>query len=331
MRQLRRAAIAVAVVAVIVAFTQRGTAASDQGSFERTLTVSGPARLELTNGSGSVRISGGQPGKVHIHAEVRVHGFLFDNSEHRLADILSNPPIEQRGDTIRVGRDGWRLHNVSIDYTIEVPRETEVEATAGSGAEELREVRGPVKLTTGSGTIHAQRVEREATLSTGSGSIEANDFGDFVRASTGSGPITLSGVKGDVRGSTGSGTIRVSGSRGRLEISTGSGSITVSDASNDVNARAASGAITIDGNPAPNCSWEMRTASGSVELIVPPTANFLFSANAVSGGIRTEIPIVVEEQSRHELRARLGNGGARVQVHTVSGDIRVRGSRSGSL
>ena len=331
MLRLHRAAIAAALFAAAVTLPGCGVAASEQGSFDRTLTVSGPARLELANGSGSVQITGGPPGKVHIHAEVRVHGLLFENPQQRLADIVSNPPIEQRGDTIRVGKEGSRLRNVSISYTIEVPRETEVEATTGSGSEALRDVRGPVKLSTGSGTIHAQRVEREASLSTGSGAIEASELGDDVHASTGSGAITLSGVKGGVRGSTGSGTIRVTGSAGRLQLSTGSGSIAVSGASNDLNVHTAAGTITIDGDPAANSTWEMRTASGSVELTVPPSANFLFSASAVSGGIRTDIPIVVEEQSRHELRARLGSGGARVQVRTVSGDIRVRGSGSAAL
>lgn len=331
MLQRSRSAITVGLVAATLGLLGCGVAASDRGTFDRTLTVTGPVRLELSNGSGAVQISGGQSGQVKIHAEVRVGGFLFGSPQQRLADILANPPIEQRGDMIRIGKDGRRLRNISISYTIEVPRETEVEASVGSGTEELRDIRGPVKLTTGSGNINARRVEREATFSTGSGSIDAGELGDDVRASTGSGSITLSGAKGDIRGNTGSGTIHVSSAGGRVQLSTGSGSITVNGAANDVNVRTAAGSITVTGNPAANSSWEMHTASGSVDLLVPPSANFLFSANAVSGGIRTDIPIVVEEQSRHELRARLGNGGARVEVHTVSGNIRVRGSGSTSL
>ena len=331
MLQFRRSAIVMVAATALVSLTGCGVVASEQGSFDRTLTVSGPARLELSNGSGAVQITGGQSGKIHVHAEVRVQGLLFGDPQERLADIISNPPIEQRGDTIRIGKDGPRLRNVSITYTIEVPRETEVEASVGSGSQELRDVRGPVKLSSGSGSIHAQKIERSATFTTGSGSVEAGDLGDDVRASTGSGTITLSGVKGEVRSSTGSGTIHVSSSGGRVEVTTGSGSITVTGASNDVNVRTASGTIRVAGNPAASSTWEMHTASGSVELIVPRTANFLFSANAVSGGISTDIPIVVEEQGRHELRARLGNGGARVQVRTVSGGIRLRGSNSAAL
>ena len=331
MLQHSRTAVTIGLAAATLCFLGCGVAASDRGTFDRTLTVTGPVRLELSNGSGGVYISGGQSGQVKIHAEVRAGGFLFGNPQHRLADVLSNPPIEQRGDTIRIGKDGSRLRNISITYTIEVPRETEVEASVGSGTEELRDIRGPAKLTTGSGSIHVRHVEREATFGTGSGSIEGEQLGDDVRATTGSGSITLSGVKGDISGNTGSGKIHVSLAGGRVQLSTGSGTITVNGAANDLNVRAASGTITVSGNPAANSSWEMHTASGSVELLVPPSANFLFSANAHSGGIQTDIPIVVEEQSRHELRARLGNGGARVEVHTASGSIRVRSSGSTSL
>jgi DUF4097 and DUF4098 domain-containing protein YvlB len=63
-----------------------------------------------------------------------------------------------------------------------------------------------------------------------------------------------------------------------------------------------------------------------VQLGVPSNANFRFSAEAVSGQIKTDVPIVIEEQGKHSLRARMGNGGGRVEVHTISGEIRVSAS-----
>ena len=36
--------------------------------------------------------------------------------------------------------------------------------------------------------------------------------------------------------------------------------------------------------------------------------------------------LVIEEQGKHSLRARVGAGGGRVEVHTISGEIRVRAS-----
>jgi DUF4097 and DUF4098 domain-containing protein YvlB len=67
----------------------------------------------------------------------------------------------------------------------------------------------------------------------------------------------------------------------------------------------------------------LNTVSGTVGLGIPKDANFHLSAEAVSGQIRADVPIIIEEQGKHSLRARVGNGGARVEVHTVSGEIRV--------
>jgi len=56
-------------------------------------------------------------------------GFGFDNPQKRLDDTLGESSIEQRGDTIRIGKEMSRMRNVSIAYTIQVPRDTEISAT----------------------------------------------------------------------------------------------------------------------------------------------------------------------------------------------------------
>jgi DUF4097 and DUF4098 domain-containing protein YvlB len=82
----------------------------------------------------------------------------------------------------------------------------------------------------------------------------------------------------------------------------------------------------VQGDPGTNSYWNLNTVSGSVRLSVPQSTNFHLSAEAVSGEIRTDIPIVIEEQGKHSLRARMGDGGGRVEVHTVSGEIRLSGA-----
>src|SRR5712691_8342255 len=77
------------------------TGPSVSGAFDRNYSVTGPLRLELTNASGDVDITGSADGKVHIHGEVRASGFGSESSQKRLDDTVLNPPIEQRGDTIR--------------------------------------------------------------------------------------------------------------------------------------------------------------------------------------------------------------------------------------
>src|SRR6266849_6112270 len=132
---------------------------SVSGAFDRDYNVNGPTRLELTNASGDVDITASADGKVHVRGEVRASGFGFDNPQKRLDDTLANPPIEQRGDTVRIGKEMSRMRNVSIAYTIQVPRDTEVSATVASGAQTIRGVRGPVKVRAASGAIRVGKCD----------------------------------------------------------------------------------------------------------------------------------------------------------------------------
>ena len=109
----------------------------------------------------------------------------------------------------------------------------------------------------------------------------------------------------------------------RVEAVTTSGSVDIVGAGNDVSASSVSGRVAVQGNPSGNSYWNLKTTSGSVDVGVPPTANFHLSAEAVSGDIRTGIPVVIEDQDKHSLRARVGSPGGRVEIHTVSGGIRV--------
>jgi DUF4097 and DUF4098 domain-containing protein YvlB len=313
------------VAALATAGCAMGPAAS--GSFDRTLTVNGPIRLEINNTSGDVSITGSGDGQVHVHADARASGMGFESPEKRMSELLANPPIEQRGNTIRIGEEMRRMRNVHVSYVIEVPRDTEVASSVLSGTQTIQDVRGPVKAEAASGSIRVTHVERQTQLSTLSGSIRADDINDDIRANSASGTVTVSNIKGDVRISALSGSTQITKPGGRVDASTASGSVDVEGAMNDVKAHAASGRVNVRGNPGSSSYWDLKTASGSVQLEVPASASFHLAAEAISGEIKTDIPVLVEEQGKHSLRARVGSGnGGRIEVHTVSGEIRLRAS-----
>lgn len=324
-RNFASLALFAALCALGIAGCYSGPAAT--GSFDRTFSVTGPVLLELSNASGDVSITGSSDGKVHIHGDVRSSGFGFDNPQKRLDDTVANPPVEQRGDTIRIGKGYSTLRNISIAYTIQAPRDTEINASVASGAQNIRGLRGPVKVHAASGSIDVEKIERDAQLSTASGSVSANDIGSDVQVSSASGNVTVSNVKGDVRINAVSGVIRISQPGGRVEGRTASGEVEIQGATSDVKAHAASGRVYVQGNPGGQSYWDLKTASGGVQISVPASASFHLSAEAVSGEIRADIPIVVEEQGKHSLRAHLGTGGGRVEVRTASGEIRISGAK----
>src|SRR5271169_1153227 len=127
-RMTRRHKLAASVVllTVVVALAGCSVGPSVSGSFDRSLDVSGPIRLELNNVACDVAIVGSADGKVHIHGDVRVSGFGFGDPGKRLDDIVASPPVELKGATLRIGKETTRLRNVAITYSIEVPRDTQV-------------------------------------------------------------------------------------------------------------------------------------------------------------------------------------------------------------
>jgi DUF4097 and DUF4098 domain-containing protein YvlB len=315
------------LLSAIVALAGCESGPSVSGAFDRSFNVTAPIRLELNNASGDVNIAGSADGKVHVRGEVRASGFGIDSTRKRLDDTLANPPIEQKGDTIRIGKDMSRMRNISITYTIQVPRATEVDANVASGAQTIRDVTGPVTVRAASGSIRLENIQRDAEVTTASGTISASDVGSDLHVSTASGNVELSGIKGNVRASTVSGVIHITKPGARVEAGNTSGEIEIQGASNDVKAHAISGLVSVHGNPGADSYWDLKSVSGGVQLHVPAAANLHLSAEASSGDIRSDIPIVVEEQGKHTLRAHMGSGGGRVDVHTVSGEIRVSGTK----
>lgn len=300
--------------------------AAADNTFERTLPVSGPVRLELSNGSGNVEIRGTGEGKVHISGKVTAGWSLFGGSDKNIQDVVANPPIEQHADVIRIGKNSSWTKNVSIEYTIEAPRDTEIDAGVASGGLTIDNVRGPVKASSASGYVHVYRVERDTSVSAASGAIDVDSIGGVLRVSSASGDVKLADVKGDLKVTAASGSIRISKPGDRVDASAASGSVEVSGVTNDLKVHAISGSVNVTGDPSGNRLWELKTVSGSVDIRVPPNASFLLFAEATSGNIRTNLPVILEEQSKHSLRAHVGSSSGRIEVHTVSGEINVRGS-----
>src|SRR5450755_2751846 len=74
-----------------------------EGHFDRTLTVSGTVSLDVTTGSGDVTVKAGGSNQVVVHGTVHASNDWFSNAENEVHAVESNPPIQQSGNSIRVG------------------------------------------------------------------------------------------------------------------------------------------------------------------------------------------------------------------------------------
>jgi DUF4097 and DUF4098 domain-containing protein YvlB len=317
------AALVTTIVLAVAFFAGCGPESTAVGTVDRSFTVRGPARLELTNGSGNSRVTVGPPGEVRIHAEFRVHAWPWDDPDRMLKDLVANPPFSQEGDLIHIGASGWSRVEFSADYAVTVPPDTEMRGISGSGNLEVDGIAGPANFTVGSGNIRATGIQNDTHAIVGSGNVTFTDAQGRIEATAGSGEVVVRGAKGDVRARTGSGEITIEQPGGNVEAQAGSGNIQVRNATADLRLHSGSGEINVDGNPASASYWDLRASSGDVTLHVPSSASFRFYAHSSSGDINVSAPSVSEGSSsgRHEFQGRIGDGKARVEVETSSGSI----------
>jgi hypothetical protein len=326
MTQLRKlVSLATLVTAAVLAascLTGCGPEAGAVGTADRTFTVDGPVRLELENGSGNSRVLVGSPGEVRIHAEFHVHQWLWGNPDQTLKDLVANPPFSQEANLIRVGGLHVDMGMVSIEYSVTVPPDTEMRGMSGSGNLDVNGIAGPATFTVGSGNILATAIANDTHAVVGSGDVTFTDTQGRIDVTAGSGNVVVRGAKGEVRAHAGSGDIRIEQPGANVVADAGSGDVEVRNATGDVRVHTGSGDIILDGDPAPLSYWDIRASSGDVRLHVPAGASFRFYARTSSGDFDVTVPSAADEsQGKHEFQARIGDGKARVEIETSSGDI----------
>lgn len=314
------------IIVSLVCLQPTLAAASSEGSFQRTLQVTGPVNLDLTTGSGSVNVRTGSSSQVEITGRIKATNWFGGDAEARVKRIEANPPIQQSGNDIRIGHmdDSELLHNISISYDLVVPAETQLHSHTGSGSQSV------------------EGLHRQIEIESGSGSLKISDIGDTVRAETGSGGIDIDRVKGNVRTKAGSGSIRATDIAGGFEGRTGSGHITLEQTApgsvradtgsggmelrgvqGSLEAEAGSGTITAEGNP--TGSWTVHSGSGGIHLKLVSDAGFDLDAHTSSGSISVSQPVTVQgSMGRKQLRGKVHGGGVPVEVETGSGNIEIQ-------
>jgi DUF4097 and DUF4098 domain-containing protein YvlB len=296
-------------------------------TFERTLVVDGAVNLDVRTGSGTVQFQSGPTGTVRVVGRIRGNELWpWQDVAARVKQIAGNPPIEQQGNTIRVGGmpNDQLFRNISISYEIIAPFDTRLRARSGSGSHTIGDLRGPVDVNTGSGDIRIGHIAGNVDALTGSGAVELQRADGVFAARTGSGTIQAMAVAGPVRANTGSGRIDVAQvSASPVDVEAGSGSISIRGARGALRARSGSGSIDVAGSPGQ--AWYVRTGSGDISLRLESQASFTLSATTGSGVIETTHPLsVVGQVSRRRLEGTVRGGGAKVDVFAGSGSIRVQ-------
>lgn len=131
----------------------------------------------------------------------------------------------------------------------------------------------------------------------------------IVSAGSVSGDVSATGLEGDVRVSSVSGNVRATQLRAsRVEATSVSGDVVV-------------GIDALTGNG----DLEFTSVSGNVTVTLPRGVGADLRMHSVSGELDSDFPLTLTGRTRRSnIEARIGSGGRRIEVSTVSGDVRLR-------
>jgi hypothetical protein len=259
-----------------------GAQAAEQG-FTKTINLRDRLDLTIMSGAGTVQISQGPAGSLRIIGHVKANDWR--PTDDRLRDIAANPPIYQDQNRVHIG-NAEQLAHIIIDYEIEAPADSMIQASASVGDIFDDGAGNNVHFTTGSGNIHATGLGGSIDASSKEGDIEVEQIGrGDVKAVSGTGSLELRNLLGALRASTDAGSIKVSG--------------------------------------APGGNWAVQTGKGDVELTLGRAACTI-DAQTGSGRVHSDLRIegAIGSDPRH-LAGKVNGGGNQVILQVGEGDIRI--------
>jgi DUF4097 and DUF4098 domain-containing protein YvlB len=292
----RNAWLAAAILAAIAA------PATAQQNITKRASVAPDATIEVSNVQGSVRITAWDKNEVELVAELE-----SDKDELEFEASTRMVRIEVDRPNSRYGRD-----QEDANLTLRVPQGAHVIADTVSADITVTGVRGEQDLESVSGDVGTQAFDAPVSTASVSGDVT----------------VTGSGGKAAVKTENVSGTATITGVRGSFEGEVVSGEIhaTVAAAEN-VDVNSVSGDITVNAELTPTARVDMESVSGTITLTMKPPVNADFDIESFSGDIDACFGPKARSTSKFtpgsELSFTQGNGGARVELQTLSGEISV--------
>lgn len=152
-----------------------------------------------------------------------------------------------------------------------------------------------------------------------------------LRAGTVSGDVYAERLEGDLEITSVSGNVRLTGGKGsNITLETVSGDVEILDGNApEVYGHTVSGEVTFRGAIMNDGNYEFATTSGDITLTIPENAGAKMSAATFSGRFSSDLPATMNtaRRTRHRFDATWGNGSARLDLESLSGDIRISTSR----
>lgn len=257
-------------------------------------------KVEVSNTAGSVVVT------AWPRSEIEVTGTLGTGTER-----LEFSSVEQLT-RVKVILPKQSSRVESTHLVVKVPAGSSVSVNTVSADVRAQGVQGSQRLQSVSGDIQTEAAAEDVECKTVSGNVMVTGSGQraLLTVTTVSGDATVSRVAGEVNGNTVSGNFTVAmGDTVRSRL------------------RSTSGDLGLKGRLVPDSRIDFESISGDVRLDFEGPVGADFDVSSFNGDIRNCFgpkPVRTSEYAPgSELRFREGQGGARVRIKTLNGDISV--------
>ncbi len=265
-------------------------------TFDQKASFVAKGVIEIENFTGSVKVTGWERNEIAVAGRA-------DAGELEL---------EVTGERASIQVDTSNPHGTRVELDIKVPAGSSLEVNAFQADVEVSGVSGNVTVESVNGKLVVAGAQGELELNSVNGTVEVSGASKRVHVEAVNGDVTLKGVGGRIEASTVNGRLRFEG--GALERAS---------------FETVSGPLLVVGELHPQARVELQTVSGTIELALPAATQARFEASSFSGEIKNELS--ADQPSRRskftgerELSFTLGNGGATVDLQSLSGQILLR-------
>ncbi len=147
----------------------------------------------------------------------------------------------------------------------------------------------------------------------------------FDAISSTSGDVEVTGVSGDLWAKSTSGNVTVRGVTGAVNARSTSGNVHVGENNGTVSGRSTSGNVEVEIAQLSGASdMEFASTSGNVRVKMPANLDADVRMSTMSGGLKTDFPLTIEEPERGPGRraaGRVGGGSRNLRLSSTSGSV----------
>ncbi|MEK6642955.1 MAG: DUF4097 family beta strand repeat-containing protein [Planctomycetota bacterium] len=282
----------------------------------KTASFEGVQRVAVDTRNGAIEVRcDPQAKQVEVHSIRSARG-LTEKDAREFAEMIE----------IEIGKDAARPDTLRIGSKMPV---TDIYRSQGTRFDIVMPPNAELILETRNGRIVASGCEKDVHATTSNGRINVRDCNASLVAETSNGEVSAWDVKGDVdvRSSNGSLDLQRVG-KTKVKAITSNGRIRIVDASGAATLRTSNGSVELHCRSVPaNADIQVVSSNGNVEVEIPGNINANVDMQTTNGRVHSElkgVQVADLETSRTSMRAKLNEGGGKIDIRTGNGSVTLR-------